>query len=239
MTIWIFSQRLLFAALMGALIGLERQWRQKIAGLRTNTLVALGSAAYTLISLALTAGNEEVYTGDSTRVIGQIVTGIGFLGGGVILRDGLNVQGLNTAATIWCSAAVGALSGCGMHWLALITAGAVAGTHLLLRPLGGWINRFPSAKEDSGIFQYVLYVSCKEHVENLIRVRIVNFIKRDNHLQLRSLKSSETISGQSAIEAQIAASGNHHSEVESLAGQLTLEYGVMEVKWEANNINEA
>lgn len=239
MTVWIFLMRLLTAVLLGALIGLERQWRQKSAGLRTNTLVSAGSAAFTLISIAITSSNDEVYMGDATRVIGQIVTGIGFLGGGVILRDGLNVQGLNTAATIWCSAAVGALAGTGMYLFAVITALIIAGTHILFRPLGHWINRFPTRKEESGIYQYTIHVRCKEHVENIIRVRIVNFIKKDNHLQLRSLKSADASTSTAAIEAQIVANGNHNSDIENLAGQLTLEYGVTEVEWKADSISEA
>jgi putative Mg2+ transporter-C (MgtC) family protein len=108
-----FIARLSWALFLGAAIGFERQWRQKSAGLRTNALVSLGAAAFTLISFALTFQEDEIYRGDATRIIGQIVTGIGFLGGGVILREGLNVQGLNTAATIWCSAAVGSSAGVG------------------------------------------------------------------------------------------------------------------------------
>ncbi|MFN4300083.1 MAG: MgtC/SapB family protein [Thermaurantimonas sp.] len=239
MTVWIFITRLLTAVLLGALIGLERQWRQKSAGLRTNTLVSAGSAAFTLISIAITSSNNNVYMGDATRIIGQIVTGIGFLGGGVILRDGLNVQGLNTAATIWCSAAVGALAGTGLYLYAVITALTIALTHIVFRPIGHWINRYPTQKEDSGIFQYTIYIKCKEHVENIVRVRIVNFIKKDSHLQLRSLKSADASPSMAAIEAQIVANGNHHNDIEQLAGQLTLEYGVTEVEWKTDSINEA
>ncbi len=239
MNIWIFLTRLSIAVLLGALIGLERQWRQKSAGLRTNTLVSTGSAAFTLISIAITSSNEEVYIGDATRIIGQIVTGIGFLGGGVILRDGLNVQGLNTAATIWCSAAVGALAGIGMYSFAFITALTITLTHMLFRPLGHWINRIPTRKEDSGLYQYTIHIKCKEHVENLIRVRIVNFIKKDDHLQLRSLKSADVDPGSAAIEAQIVANGNHNTDIENLAGRLTLEYGVTEVEWKSDAILEA
>ena len=89
-------------------MGLERQISNKSAGLRTNTLVAVGACIFTMISFLLT---EQ--TGDPSRVIGQIVTGIGFLGAGVILHQGANVHGLTTAATIWCSAALGCLAGLG------------------------------------------------------------------------------------------------------------------------------
>ena len=85
---------------MGTLIGVERQYRQRNAGLRTNILVAVGAAAFTVLSYSMTTGS-----GDPSRVAAQIVSGIGFLGGGLILKDGFTVRGLNTAATIWCSRA--------------------------------------------------------------------------------------------------------------------------------------
>src|ERR1700757_2243490 len=100
---------LLVAACLGASIGLERQWRQHLAGLRTNTLVALGAAIF--ITYARAAGDNE----GATRIAAQVVSGIGFLGAGVIFKEGLNVRGLNTAATLWCSGAVGVLAGAG-YW---------------------------------------------------------------------------------------------------------------------------
>jgi putative Mg2+ transporter-C (MgtC) family protein len=92
--------------LMGAAIGIERQWRQKMAGLRTNTLVVLGAAGFVIYGAL---GSNQA--GGDLRVAAQIVSGIGFLDAGVILREGINVHGLNTAATLWCSAMAGALAG--------------------------------------------------------------------------------------------------------------------------------
>src|SRR5918911_5605618 len=89
--------RLLTAALLGAIIGFERELRQKTAGLRTNILIAVGSALFTLMSYELAADGS----GDPGRVAAQIVTGIGFLGAGAIMRTGSSVQGLTTAATVW------------------------------------------------------------------------------------------------------------------------------------------
>ena len=115
-----FLLRIGSAFVMGTLIGLERQYRQRDAGLRTNVLVTVGSAAFTVLSYAMTSGN-----GDPSRVAAQIVSGIGFLGGGLILKDGFNVKGLNTAATIWCSAASGTLVGVGMFAESAILVGFV------------------------------------------------------------------------------------------------------------------
>lgn len=112
-----FIIRMLVATGVGAAVGLERQINNKSAGLRTNTLVALGFCVFVLISVRLLSEG-----GDPTRIIGQVVTGIGFLGAGVILHRGANVQGLTTAATIWCSASLGCLAGLGYFFEAAIAA---------------------------------------------------------------------------------------------------------------------
>src|ERR1700729_584409 len=115
--------RLGVALLLGSAIGFERQWNQKMAGLRTNALVALGSCGFVVFS-------AMIGQGDPTRVAAQVVTGIGFLGAGVILREGINVHGLNTAATLWCSAMVGTFAGAGFRAPSLVAAGFVTGTNL-------------------------------------------------------------------------------------------------------------
>jgi putative Mg2+ transporter-C (MgtC) family protein len=89
-------------------IGFERQWRQRMAGLRTNALVAIGAAGFVIFSASASNGNNPI------AVAAQIVSGIGFLGAGVILREGINVRGLNTAATLWCSAMVGTFADAGL-----------------------------------------------------------------------------------------------------------------------------
>ncbi|MDT1130630.1 MgtC/SapB family protein, partial [Staphylococcus pseudintermedius] len=117
------------------MIGAERQYRQRTAGLRTNVLVAVGAAAFVDLGMRLAGSVEAV------RVISYVVSGIGFLGAGVIMKEGMNVRGLNTAATLWCSAAVGACTGADMIAEgALLTAFVIAG-NTLLRPLVNAINR--------------------------------------------------------------------------------------------------
>jgi putative Mg2+ transporter-C (MgtC) family protein len=108
--------RLLLAAALGAVIGAERELRQRAAGFRTNTLIAVGSAAFTLVSIHM----AEMDGGDPTRIPSQIVTGIGFLGGGAILRAGTgDIRGLTTAATVWVNAAIGMACGAGFYSLAI------------------------------------------------------------------------------------------------------------------------
>jgi putative Mg2+ transporter-C (MgtC) family protein len=126
-----FAARAAAALVLGAAVGLERQWRQRTAGLRTNALVALGAALFELFAVLL-SGARGV---DPTRIAAYVVSGIGFLGAGVILRDGIHVRGINTAATIWCSAAVGVLAGAGYIPAAAIAAALILTAHLALRPV--------------------------------------------------------------------------------------------------------
>jgi putative Mg2+ transporter-C (MgtC) family protein len=124
-----FAIRLLIGFFLAVGIGIERQWLKKRAVLKTNVLVTLGSAMFTMLSI-MTPGDAS-----PTRIAAQIVSGVGFLGGGVILRDGGTVKGLNTAATIWCAAAIGALVGSGFLVPAYLSTFAVIGANLLSKPL--------------------------------------------------------------------------------------------------------
>lgn len=121
------AARVLIAGLLGAALGLEREWRGKEAGLRTNTLIAIGSALFSALSLT--------FGGDPARIAAQVVTGVGFLGAGAIMRDGANIQGLTTAAMIWVNAAIGVAAGAGRVRLAIMTTGIVLLAMLLLTPL--------------------------------------------------------------------------------------------------------
>ena len=145
-----FILRLLAATAAGGAVGLERQINNKSAGLRTNTLVAVGSCIYVLINVILTKD-----TGDPTRIIGQIVTGIGFLGAGVILHRGLNVQGLTTAATIWCSAALGSLAGLGLYWETLIASSFIILINTAFKKADKWFSEEKRKKklEDNENFE--------------------------------------------------------------------------------------
>jgi putative Mg2+ transporter-C (MgtC) family protein len=134
MTLTEFALRLLASLGAGLLIGLERQWHHKSAGLRTNTLVTIGSALYVLLSINLTQTS-----GDVTRIIGQVVTGIGFLGAGIIFKEGINVKGLTTAATVWCSSAIGCVAAAGFFAETLIGTLAILLVNSLLIPLDKWL----------------------------------------------------------------------------------------------------
>jgi len=137
-------ERLLLSAFLGAALGFEREWRQKYAGLRTNILIAIGSTLFTVMSIDLSWGSG----GDPTRVAAQIVTGIGFLGAGAIMRTGADVRGLTTAATIWVNAAIGVAVGGGEYHLAVIATGITLLVLTVLNPVESWLDRRNSARPD-------------------------------------------------------------------------------------------
>jgi putative Mg2+ transporter-C (MgtC) family protein len=121
--------RLVIAAALTGAVGLEREWRERAAGLRTHMLVGVGSALFTLVSAygfnAFLTGGASVVRADPSRIAAQIVTGIGFLGAGAILRQGLTIRGLTTAAGLWVAAAIGMAVGAGYYSAALLTTGVV------------------------------------------------------------------------------------------------------------------
>ncbi|TDT46253.1 putative Mg2+ transporter-C (MgtC) family protein [Maribacter spongiicola] len=132
-----FIFRLGAALLAGLAIGFERQWHHKTAGLRTNLLVATGAAVFVLISFELKESESSI---DTSRIIAQVVTGVGFLGAGIIFREGNNVHGLTSAATIWCSAAIGCLAASGFFIETLVCTITVIVVNSFLTPLDKWLK---------------------------------------------------------------------------------------------------
>lgn len=222
-----FAIKLAVAFALGAAIGFERQWQHRSAGLRTNTLVALGSAAYILISEVILGKS-----GDPTRIAGQIVVGVGFLGSGVIMRDGFTVQGLNTAATIWCSASVGCLSGFGLFAEAAMTAASVVLAHLTLRPLGKVLNRRPLQRGEMNTSYYLILTADKAH-ETAIREQVIALVSDASQVALNALKSTTQSPQQSIISAEIVARKPEERLIEAITAKILLESGVQEAHWEA------
>lgn len=142
-------ERLCLAAGLGAVLGLEREWRQKNAGLKTNILIAMGSALFTLMSVDL----SQSAGGDATRIASQIVTGIGFLGAGAIMRTGGSIRGLTTAAMIWVNAAIGVACGGGEYRLAVIATAVTLVVLLIMTPFEKVLDRYikdRKGEEDDG-----------------------------------------------------------------------------------------
>src|SRR6476660_3440514 len=207
---------LFVAACLGAGIGLERQWRQHLAGLRTNTLVALGAAIF------ITYGRAVSDADGATRIAAQVVTGIGFLGAGVIFKEGLNVRGLNTAATLWCSAAVGLLAGGGYLLYATVATGFVVFVNLLLRPIVNFINRQPLTATELEI-GYVVSITCRSPDEAQLRALLLQGLAGSG-LSLRRLDSSDVDAGASVVVTAFGTAPHRVDvDVERIVGRLSLE----------------
>ncbi len=222
-----FALRLAVGVGCGAVIGLERQWRARMAGLRTNALVATGATLFVLYAAA---------TNDSspTRVASYVVSGVGFLGGGVILREGFNVRGLNTAATLWCSAAVGVLAAAGHLLFAGIATGTVVGVHLLGRPLGHLIDHDNVVEEDEDDQQYQLQLICRPKSEKYARAQIVQRT-RGNDFVLRGIHTGRGGDDNIALTAYLLSDGHAPSRLEQLVAELSLQPGVLAVHWYAGD----
>ncbi|MDR6227483.1 MgtC/SapB family protein [Desmospora profundinema] len=218
---------LFVAFVAGAAIGLERQWRQRMAGLRTNVLVSLGAALYVLLSVMVV---DEV---SSTRVAAQVVSGIGFLGAGVIIRDGFSVRGLNTAATLWCAGAVGTLSGAGFYWQAMSGAGIIILANVILRPIAFKMNS-RSGPTDSEA-DYLVSTTCLERDEVHIRVMLMHMVNARS-VGLRKLYS-EDIEGTEkvVVKAHLHSSERKDTVIEEIVGLLSLETGITAVGWSKCN----
>lgn len=216
--------RLALALFLGCAIGFERQWNQKMAGLRTNALVALGAAGFVVFS-------GLVGEGDPTRIAAQVVTGIGFLGAGVILREGINVHGLNTAATLWCSAMVGTLSGAGLAGPSALAAGFVIVTNLFLRPLVRHINNRLLTTTDAET-HYTVEIACRGTEEAHMRSLLLHALSQAG-LGLRRL-DSEDISGTSkvTVTAHAVAAKRNDAALEQIVGRLSLEPNVTAATWQ-------
>lgn len=227
LTVTDFALRLAVGVGCGALIGLERQWRARRAGLRTNALVAGGATLFVLYAAATTDSSP-------TRVASYVVSGIGFLGGGVILREGVNVRGLNTAATLWCSAAIGVLAASGNVVFALIGTGTVIAIHVLGRPLGRFIDRDNGGDEDEGSQPYLVQVICRPKHEKYARAQIVQHAG-GNDITLRGIHTAQAGDAEVTLTAHLLMTGDAPARLERLVAELSLQPGVRAVQWYAGD----
>jgi putative Mg2+ transporter-C (MgtC) family protein len=167
--------RLLLAAALGGAIGAERELNDQAAGLRTHMLLTIGACLFTLVSAYGFGGPT-----DPSRLAAQIVTGIGFLGGGAIVRHGLTVKGLTTAASIWATASVGVAIGAGSYLLGVGGAVLVVGTLFGLRRVSRLLQRWGVSREE-----FVLATRPGFDVEQIVEV-----VRREN-VDLRGLERQD------------------------------------------------
>jgi putative Mg2+ transporter-C (MgtC) family protein len=217
----------LFTALAcGAVIGSERQVRQRMAGLRTNALVALGAASFVIFSGLYP---DEV---SPTRVAAQIVSGIGFLGAGIIFRDGFNIHGLNTAATLWCSAGVGMMAGHGAWEHALLLTGMVVFVNLGLRPLVKLLKRYTRAGMPV-IRAYRVMVSIDHAQEAAVRSLMLRTLSLGG-LHISEIGASLGDQGKGLdLSATVTAEEVGEPGLVQAVQRLAAEPGLMRVRWEA------
>lgn len=228
-----FALRLLAAFACGVAIGLERQMRQRTAGLRIITLVASGARLF--VTLGVLTGNG---TSGVTQIAAYVVSGVGFPGGGVIMRDKGSIQGINTAATLWCSAAVGVLCGAGHYVPALAGTGVVLITNTLLREVSRIINQAPLSNADL-MSVYVLTVVCREEDEIHIRTVHSNSMY-STPLSFQSL-TSEDVPGTERrgepqrlrVTATLRLHPKYQPKLELMASRPSMEKGVSSVSWTA------
>ncbi|QYK40160.1 MAG: MgtC/SapB family protein [Paracoccaceae bacterium] len=209
----------------GAVIGIERQVRQRMAGLRTNALVALGAASFVVFAALFP---DEV---SPTRVAAQVVSGIGFLGAGIIFRDGFNVHGLNTAATLWCSAAVGMLAGAGALAFAALLTGLVVFVNLGLRPFVRWLKKKTKAGQPLQR-QFRVMLTCPVDQEGPVRSLMLRTLVVSG-LHLSEIAAGPSPEGGIALSAMVTGEGMTDAMVEAALQRLAAEPGLMRVSWTA------
>lgn len=217
---------LTLAVFCGALIGSERQVRQRMAGLRTNALVALGAASYVVFSSLFP---DEV---SPTRVAAQVVSGIGFLGAGIIFRQGFTVHGLNTAATLWCSAAVGLMAGAGHAAYAGLATGLVIFVNLGLRPLVKWLKR----KTRAGVplsQGYEVQLTYPSSEEESVRALALNALTQMG-VSITDMERREVSGDVATLEIGVTIEERSEAQFPQILNGLMLDARISKVGWEAS-----
>lgn len=230
-----FSLRLLLAVILGFFVGLERQWTKHQAGILTNVIVCVGAYAYTAFSYISMSNSGDV---DVTRIAAQVVSGVGFLGAGLILRDGINIRGLSTAATIWTTAAVGILCTIPNILFSIIVALAIVILHLVLHPLSAFIDKRKDYKKDNTSNRecfYKISIKCTEESETDIRSHLIKTIRSKDNVLLHNLESVATDDGNIKIRAYITTNKKNDEVVENLLIHIGKDTGIITAGWKIDN----
>jgi putative Mg2+ transporter-C (MgtC) family protein len=221
-----FCVNVVTALALGIVIGLERQFRQHPAGLRTIALVSVGAALFVSLSALM------VDVQSPTRIASYVVSGIGFIGGGVILREGLNVRGLATAATLWCSAAVGTLAGAGFPLHAVVGTAVVLAVHLGLRPIARWIDARQQRAVDVET-SYEIRVTCPEREEGVVRTILMRHVNSHSRMTIQGIATQDSEKeGHAIVVADVFSMERNDRALEEIMSRLTIEPGVIAVRWE-------
>ena len=219
------------AFVLGALIGIERQVRQRTAGLRTNTLVAVGAAIFVSLGARLfdTTGGPQT----TIHVVAYVVSGIGFLGAGAIMKKGADISGLNTAATLWWSGAVGACAGASLLGEAGLAALFVLASNTLLRPAVNRINRHPF-REEAGETTYMVHVICRRDIQSDIHEKMVEML---NEASYPTRQVEDHAFGHDALEIEFTlyATAVQAEDLDAVIKKAEALPGVQQAFWHAGD----
>ncbi len=214
----------LFAAfLLGGLIGLERQYRQRTAGLRTNILVALGAAIFVDAANRLTGHDGAVH------VMAYVVSGIGFLGAGVIMREEGSVRGINTAATLWASGAVGACAGADLILEASLATAFIIAANTLLRPIVALINGQPLDTDSVEVTNSV-YIITPKHAQKLVLRQFIKTLE-DAGYQTQDIEVHQFGDDDVEIQAVLTTSAVDGSKMDQLIEKIANQDFVNQAFW--------
>lgn len=218
-----FASRIVIALLLGMFIGFERQLTGHPAGIRTNMLICLGACMF--IQFPMIMGSDDIQ-----RVASYIVSGVGFLCSGVIFKENGTVKGLNTAATLWCSAAIGMLASSGMFGYAFVATFVLITANICFRPLSQKINPLDNFNEEESF--YKISIVCTESKELEIRSAILKDTK-DTKLTLTELDTNDLGNKKVQIEATYRFYGKRIDDtIEGLVAALSIKDGIKKVGWE-------
>jgi putative Mg2+ transporter-C (MgtC) family protein len=211
---------------LGALIGIERQARQRTAGLRTNTLVAVGAAVFVDLANRLNGFPASVH------VLAYVVSGVGFLGAGAIMKEGANITGLNTAATLWCSAAVGACAGAQQIGIAVIGALFVLMINTLLRPVAKRINRQPmlEAPTEAAYLIHVFVIS-DSAAQGVVVKRLMAWLRAIG-CESREIEHDGFGDDRVLIQVTLMSSSIHAEELNAVTARASSLPGVAKAYWQ-------
>ena len=218
-----FASRIILSMILGFLIGLERQMTGHLVGIRINVLICLGTSFFTMFPLI--HGSDQVF-----RVGSAIISGVGFLCSGVIFKENGSVRGMNTAATLWCTAAIGILSTSEQPVWAILATVILVSSNLILRPLARKIDVVGNQSDRER--EYRISVICQDPAEPEIRQLLINS-NTCKTLYLRNLESGDVIGGKTEVIAELYSVGKSKDHVvEFLVGVILKNPNVVSAGWE-------
>ncbi len=226
MKLEVFVVRIVLCLILSIIIGVERQYRHGSVGLRTNVLVGIGSFMFSYATYGFVSH-------DQSRIAASIVSGIGFLGAGMIIRNGNKIKGLNTAATLWCVASIGLLTSIGMIWEAVIGTSLVVFSNVFLRLVSIFImDKVKKWYREKCIIQ----ISCQSDIEIVIRSSFSNYVEK-NGIRLIRLEKNEVSKNQIKLRAEVITS--RVNVIENLVKNLSAEPGVTSISWKHTKIYQS